>query len=179
MERNFIEQSDRIGLSILRKEDVPEILRMSTDPETNRYLNVRWRVLHLEDEYEWYESLRKSETQRIFVIVLKEEDRVIGFVLMGDIDFYNRNCHIGYVLSREYWRKGIATEAVELLKIYGFRELNLRKFYTSVFETNLGSIRVLEKTGFRNAGRYTSHVYVPEKGFVDMLLFELLNEQAL
>lgn len=65
-----------------------------------------------------------------------------------------------------------------MLKNYGFKELNLRKLYTTVFETNVASIRVLEKNGFNNVGRYTSHIYIPEKGFVDMLQYEVFNEQV-
>lgn len=178
MQRAFVAQSDKIGLSIFTKEDVPEIWRISADWQTNRYLNVRWRDLHLEDEYEWYETSRKDETQRIFGIVSGNEDKMIGAVFMHDIDLHNRKCHIGYLLNREYWGKGITTEAVELLKKYCFEELNLRKLYTSVFETNIASIRVLEKTGFNNVGKYSSHVYVPMKGFVDELFYEVFNERG-
>lgn len=178
MERVFIAQSGRIGLSILMREDVPEIWKISTDSETNRFLNVRWRALHIEDEYEWYEASRKDVSQRMFAIVSKNEDKMVGAIFLHELDLFNRKCHIGYVLDKEYWGRGITTEAVDLLKSYCFGELNLRKLYTSVFETNIASIRVLEKTGFNNIGSYSSHVFIPQKGFVSELLYEVFSEQA-
>lgn len=54
---------------------------------------------------------------------------------------------IGYWLAREHWGRGIASAAVE-------RFLSLereRPLYGYVAEHNLGSIRVLEKCGFKRA----------------------------
>jgi RimJ/RimL family protein N-acetyltransferase len=60
---------------------------------------------------------------------------------------------VGYWLGREFWGKGLATEALaELLT-----ELTERPLHAYVATTNLGSIRVLEKCGFTLAGRRVRH----------------------
>ena len=57
---------------------------------------------------------------------------------------------IGYWLGREYWGRGLATAAIrEFLTTVETR----RPVYAHVAEHNLPSIRVLEKCGFRQAGR--------------------------
>lgn len=179
MERAFIARTGKVGLSILNREDVPALWKMLTDIDVNRFLNARWRIHYLENEFEWYDSLRKnSDSERAFGICLDGTDEIIGAVFLVDLHFKNRNSFIGYFLSKKYWGKGITTEAVKLLIKYAFNELNLRKLYTSVFEPNEGSHRILEKLGFQKAGRYHSHIYIPGKGFVDELMYELFNDDV-
>lgn len=177
MERAFVIKSERIGLSVLNRDDIPEIWKIMSDSDVNRYLNARWRVHYLENEYEWYDSLtQKSESERVFGIVETGNSKIIGAVFLNNINYKNGNSQIGFFLDKVHWRKGIMTDAIELLKKYSFIELNMRKLYTSAFEPNEGSRRVLEKTGFQNVGRYKSHVFIPNKGFVDELIYEVFNE---
>lgn len=64
---------------------------------------------------------------------------------------------VGYWLGREYWGKGIATQALmEFLK-----EIPTRPLYAHVAKHNIGSKRVLEKCGFTVAGedRFFSAVF--------------------
>lgn len=60
---------------------------------------------------------------------------------------------VGYWIGREYWGKGIATQALaEFLDV-----LTERPLYAEVAMTNVGSIRVVEKCGFTLSGRTTEH----------------------
>ena len=52
---------------------------------------------------------------------------------------------LGYWIGREYWGRGVATQALALL----VGEVSIRPLYAHVVEHNVGSIRVLEKCGFR------------------------------
>ena len=51
---------------------------------------------------------------------------------------------VGYWLGKEFWGKGLATQALAEL----IAELDTRPLYAYVAKTNIGSIRVLEKCGF-------------------------------
>jgi RimJ/RimL family protein N-acetyltransferase len=64
---------------------------------------------------------------------------------------------VGYWLGREYWGKGIATQA---LKDF-LQEIKTRPLYAHVAKHNIGSKRVLEKCGFTIAGedRFFSEVF--------------------
>jgi RimJ/RimL family protein N-acetyltransferase len=63
---------------------------------------------------------------------------IAGFVLDGDVE-------ITYWVDRELWGRGIASEALTLfLKIFTRRPLHAR-----VASDNAGSLRVLQKAGFR------------------------------
>lgn len=52
---------------------------------------------------------------------------------------------LGYWVGREHWGRGVATRALALL----VDEVSIRPLYAHVAAHNAGSIRVLEKCGFR------------------------------
>jgi RimJ/RimL family protein N-acetyltransferase len=74
----------------------------------------------------------------------------------------NVSCHrwfgepeIAYGVARAHWGKGIATEALSMF----LEEVSERPLFARVAVDNLGSIRVLEKCGFRLIGH--------ERGFAN------------
>ena len=52
---------------------------------------------------------------------------------------------LGYWIGREWWGRGVATRALALL----VAEVSVRPLHAHVVRHNVGSIRVLEKCGFR------------------------------
>ena len=52
---------------------------------------------------------------------------------------------LGYWVGREWWGRGVATQALALL----VDEVSIRPLYAHVAVHNVGSVRVLEKCGFR------------------------------
>ena len=60
---------------------------------------------------------------------------------------------IGYILHPDYWRQGIATEALTALIDHGFSAFGLQKITADVDPDNLASIRSLTKLGFHETGR--------------------------
>ena len=64
---------------------------------------------------------------------------------------------VGYWLGKEFWGKGIATQA---LKDF-LKDIKTRPLYAHVAKHNIGSKRVLEKCGFTVAGedRFFSAVF--------------------
>ena len=92
-----------------------------------------------------------------FAIVLKENNKVIGslgvenYGLEDKLTEFNgyRGREIGFVLSKEYWGKGIMPEAVNALIDYLFNELNLDFLTCGYYDFNVQSKRVQEKCAFK------------------------------
>ena len=59
-------------------------------------------------------------------------------------------CEIGYVLSKDYWGRGLMPEAVKAVTMYLFEALNLDFIVCGHFFDNLQSMRVQEKCGFEH-----------------------------
>lgn len=72
--------------------------------------------------------------------------------VIGQINCFPYQGHfsIGYWISRSYWGKGMATEAVGIF----LREIAERPLIATVAEHNPASLRVLEKNGFVEERRY-------------------------
>lgn len=177
MERPIIEKGRNVSLGIILNSDVDTVFLAINDPEVNRYLRFPGRVIHYNEEAQWVNDLgKKTETDRVFAIISNSGKDFMGTVGIHQIDWQSKTAYVGYLSLKKYWGKGFMTEAVGLMVHYAFSTLNMRKLHSSVFEPNIGSVRVLEKNGFRLLGRYSKHRFVPGHGYVDELLFEKFNE---
>ena len=56
---------------------------------------------------------------------------------------------LGYILAREAWGQGYASEVAAALVQAGFEQLKLKRIFAICDVNNYGSIRVLEKAGLR------------------------------
>lgn len=100
---------------------------------------------------------RFIEQDKTFAIVLKENNKVIGSlgvekygmeeVLSEFFDYKGRE--IGYVLSKDYWGRGIMPEAVVAVIDYLFNDLELDFLTCGYYDFNKQSKRVQEKCGFK------------------------------
>jgi RimJ/RimL family protein N-acetyltransferase len=72
---------------------------------------------------------------------------------------------LGYWVGREWWGRGVATQAVALL----VDELSLRPLYAHVARHNVGSIRVLEKCGFRRDRAQEATAPAPDDGIEELI----------
>jgi ribosomal-protein-alanine N-acetyltransferase len=173
--RPIVMAGRKVSLGILLREDIPTVWKWYNDRKVRKYLSKPYELFFYEDEVEWYETIRRNkEKHRVFTILTSSEKRLVGLIGLSSIDFINRNAELGYFIGPEYWGRGYATEAVGLALKYAFEWLNLKKVYARVFEPNIASSKVLEKNGFQLVGRMRKHQFVPEIGFVDMLLYEKL-----
>jgi RimJ/RimL family protein N-acetyltransferase len=59
---------------------------------------------------------------------------------------------VGYWIGREYWGRGLATQALAELAAM----VEARPLYAHVVQSNVASIRVLEKNGFVEVERHTT-----------------------
>jgi ribosomal-protein-alanine N-acetyltransferase len=56
---------------------------------------------------------------------------------------------IAFYIGREYWGRGLATEAARAFVQHGFEQLNLKRIQAGINANNAASLRVVEKLGFR------------------------------
>ena len=94
---------------------------------------------------------------KTFAIVLKEKNKVIGSLgvekygledKLTEFDGY-RGRELGFVLSKEYWGKGIMPEAVNAVIDYLFNECDLDFLICGYYNFNAQSKKVQEKCGFK------------------------------
>jgi RimJ/RimL family protein N-acetyltransferase len=91
-------------------------------------------------------------------IVHREDDRVIGWIGIGDSERYAANGELGfgYMLNRAYWGQGYATEAARAIVSLGFTALGGRRISAWCYADNKASARVLEMVGLRFERRFSA-----------------------
>lgn len=147
--------------------------------ETERLILRPWKQTDLDDFFEYasvdgvgemagwkhHENKEKSQSildlfindDRTFAIVLKDNNKVIGSlgvekygmekVLSEFFDY--QGGEIGFVLSKDYWGKGLMPEAVKAVIDYLFNVANLDFLTCGYYEFNNQSKKVQEKCGFK------------------------------
>jgi RimJ/RimL family protein N-acetyltransferase len=75
---------------------------------------------------------------------------------------------LGYWVGREWWGRGVATQALALL----VDEVSIRPLYAHVAAHDVGSIRVLEKCGFRRDRAQEAQAAASDDG-IEELIFAL------
>ena len=122
-------ETERLLLRPFTLDDVEASYQMNSDPEVTRYTNdggvkTREQIRHLIKDHV-LSDYQKHGFGR-FAVVLKEENRFIGFSglkYLPDLD----EVDIGYRFLRAYWGQGFATESARVSMKFGFEELNLEE----------------------------------------------------
>ncbi|MEB2298311.1 GNAT family N-acetyltransferase [Lysinibacillus xylanilyticus] len=91
---------------------------------------------------------------------IEYEQKLIGTIDFVSVNDQHKCAEIGYVLSEEYWNQGITTEAVKKLIDYGFNELKMVRIQARCFKDNIGSQKVMEKSGMLFEGILRKSMFV-------------------
>jgi [ribosomal protein S5]-alanine N-acetyltransferase len=170
-------ETERLILREVTKADADDMLTYLSDPDVVKHMGLEpfRSVEDAYDEIAWYESIVNNGTGIRWGITLKDDKRVIG-----SCGFLNRvlkhyRSEVGFELSKEYWGKGIAREALEAVVKYGFKNMELERVEALIEPANLPSQRLVEKTGFQREGLLRHYEYTCGT-FDDLYIYSLLKE---
>lgn len=103
----------------------------------------------------------------------RADHKMIGRIQLGGYNVRDARADLGYAYNRLYWGKGYATEAAHAILQFGFDTLKLHRVGAKVLPNNVGSIRVLEKLGFRREGTLRQ-TYALRGSHEDLLCYSIL-----
>jgi len=169
-------EGENIYFKPLSINDAQEVHSYASDKEVSRFIG--WPLMNSLNETSNYieEMLRreKAVTHIYASVALKSTHAIIGTAMIFNFNREAKHAEIGYVFHSDYWGKGYGTETVTLLDNFAFNSINLHKIHAHVVDTNFGSVRVLEKNGFKLEGRLKDHHFIEGK-YYDGLLFGKLQ----
>ncbi|MBP0725373.1 GNAT family N-acetyltransferase [Bacillus sp. RG28] len=119
---------------------------------------------------------KEPRTRFVFAIIEKKNEIMIGSVEFNIRDVRNRTGEIGYIVNPDYWGKGFATEAANLILAFGFQHFNLHRIYATCDPRNIASSKVLEKICMTKEGRLREDLLLKE-GWRDSLLYSILEQE--
>ena len=152
----------RIALRPVDEGDGPSILSIFGDPEVVRY----WSRPALPDLAaagtlldEMQEDFFRRRSFHWGIVEARVEPSraaaapLIGTCILGALSFRHRRAEVGFVLRRDRWGQGLASEALGVLFGFCFGRLGLHRLEADVDPENARSLRLLEKLGFQREGR--------------------------
>ena len=108
------------------------------------------------------------------VICTKEKIRPVGFVDLFNFSPRHRRVGVGIIIFAEADRgKGMAAEALDLLRNFAVIHLKVHQLYANISEDNTRSIQLFEKQGYKKTGVKKDWM-VTEQGFKDQWMYQLL-----
>ena len=118
--------------------DLPIIFEKMSDPESSALAAIPAR------DWEAFEAhwAKIMATDTVILRTIEVDGRVAGHLVSFLLE---QNRQVGYWLGKEYWGKGIATEALKQF----LDMVKTRPIFGRVAKHNGASKRVLEKCGFK------------------------------
>ena len=106
-----------------------------------------------------------------WAIVLKESNELIGMVNIGSDEFDQQEVGTGYFIDMAYENKSYMTEALKALCDYVFSTYHYDHIATMIQPTNVVSIAVAKKVGFK----YVKDIMTNNGGFEKQVINHLFR----
>lgn len=171
-------ETERLILRKVTKEDIEDMYLYGSDEEVSKY--VTWNTHEtIADTKGFVEFvLNKYENKQVspWGIEYKENGKFIGTI---DFVWWQPNhkiAEIGYVISKDYWGKGLTTEVAKELVKFGFEEMDLVRVQARCDVENIASARVMEKAGMTLEGIIRKGIFVKGE-HRDLKMYSILKEE--
>lgn len=171
-------ETERLILRDMRLEDAEALFAYASDPEVACHLT--WDSHRsIEDSEKFLKiALRGYATGELhrWAVIYKEDGVFIGTCGLVALSPEHYRAHIGYALSRDYWGRGLTTEAVRAVVSFGFEKMDLNKIVARCFPENTASERVMQKVGMSYEGTFREHLYVRGR-YRDLKVYSVLRRE--
>lgn len=166
----------RLKLREITPQDVTSLLKHFGNPEVVKFIDMQ-PIKTLEQANEWLRWMGgffASKDGLRWGVALKEDDTFIGSAGLHNWNREANYAEIGYDIAPQFWGEGYATEVAQVLVEFGFSNMKLNRIEADVVQGNIGSLRVLEKLGFKREGLLRQRLLKGGK-YYDIYLYGLLR----
>lgn len=149
-------ETNRLIFRHLVMDDLDELLALYSDPEIRKYFPDG--VKNYEDtkeELEWFMNGHPDHPELgLWATVYKETGKFIGRCGLLPWEINNKlEIEVAYLLDRNFWHQGLATEAAKGILTYAFNNLYLHRIICLMHPDNIASQKVAERIGMTLEGK--------------------------
>lgn len=158
------------------KEDLVYLRKWSRDAEI-RGLIGEVASMSKTDSEKFLEKVRADTERAWFMVVVKENDKVIGEAGLLRMDRAWLTTDVSVIVGEKTeWGKGYGTETIALLLNYAFRHLKFHRVAVGVVGFNERALRFWEKVGFMKEGIQRDGYYYDGK-YYDFIMMSILDDE--
>ena len=163
---NFAElrelQTARLRLRRLSFDDVYDYYeRLGSDGEVSKYMLFEPHQDIGETLALIEEALVRYEEEDFYRWGIENEDGLIGVIELLHFDEESESCSFAYMLGKQWWGQGYATEAVQEVFRFAAEELGVKKITADHMAPNAASGAVMRRAGMVQVGilpgKYEKH----------------------
>lgn len=144
-------ETQRLIIREFQREDFQQLAPILAHPEVMKFSPTgTLSILQVQEKIKGFIDSYTKHGFGKWAVIFKATNELIGYcgIALEIIDEQVEK-EIGYRLDREFWRKGLATEAALATLEYGFNQLQLPYILGIVEQANIASVKVLKKIGMR------------------------------
>lgn len=147
---NIVLKTERLTLRPIRLTDLETTFAYAGSADNTRYMlflpyssveEARQELSRMEEK-----GNREPPRDYFFAIELADRGIHIGEISL-ELDETLTEAELGWIIHRDYWGKGITTEAAIAVRDFAFVTLGLKKLFSHCDSRNVGSYRVMEHIG--------------------------------
>ena len=163
---NFAElrelQTERLTLRRLSFDDLYDYYeRLGSDGEVSKYMLFEPHQDIGETLALIEEALVRYEEENFYRWGIENGDGLIGVIELLHFDEESESCSFAYMLGKQWWGQGYATEAVKEIFRFAKEELGVKKITADHMAPNAASGAVMRKAGMVQVGvipgKYEKH----------------------
>ena len=173
-------ETKRLVLRRFREEDaLPAFQNWESDEKVTEFL--RWRPCKTIEETKdildhWIDSYRRPDFYQWAILCKDVPDEPIGSISAVEICERTAAVEIGYCIGRNWWNRGIVTEAFRGVIPFFFERVGANRICAQHDPANPGSGRVMIKSGLRYEGTLRQADY-SNRGIVDAAVYGILAKE--
>jgi len=164
---------ENLSLKIFDKSFIGEkYLSWLEDPETVRFLEIRFKKFDLQDLYDYYNSI-DWKSRYFFALVDTVDNTHIGNATLYNVNSHHLTFDLGLIIGdKKYWGGHYSEYSVALLLYYAFEILKMRRFFGGAISRNFKTIFLLKKMGFE-LSHIKKEAYIFEGELVSQIVYTI------
>jgi len=137
--RVYTDEDADIIHPVLNRREIAETTLMIPHPYPKEH--VYWWINYVK------ENMEKEEAYEFGLFDKTDPKTYIGNIGLIGISKQHNNAELAYFINPDLWNRGYATEACRWILDFGFEKLGLERIHGRCMSKNIGSRRVMEKSG--------------------------------
>jgi len=167
----------KVNLRPFSKADIPIVTRWINNPDIREFGFIPFPQTEKQED-EWFNKLGAND-KNVTLAIETKRGVLIGSISIMGINWKDRVGSTGALIGeKEYWGKGLGTDAKMTLLDYAFNDLNLHKICSNVVASNKRSFRYNLRCGYKIEGTRRKHKFIKGK-YVDFVEFGIFKDEWL
>lgn len=154
----IILETERTILRQLEQTDFDEACKLLQDPVVMYAYEGAFNNEEVQDWLDKQFRRYRNDDFGLWGVVEKSSRELIGQCGITWQEYDGKQIpEVGYLLRKDFWHKGYATEAARACKEYAFDTLGFDEVYSIIRDTNVASQQVAQRNGMQRIATFVKH----------------------